>query len=109
MSNKVGRSSYRQASVGLAACAGFTLPSHGRCCNTLGILLFYELGSLYLLQATDCVRIVCVAAPSVLQTKVCGLLLRSLYGGIGFFNKEDSTRKGGTVQVRTSERVIRAE
>ena len=29
-------------------------------------------------------------------------------GGIGFFNKEDSTRKGGTVQVRTSERIIRA-
>ena len=26
------------------------------------------------------------------------------FGGIGFFNKEDSTRKGGTVQVRTSER-----
>ena len=25
------------------------------------------------------------------------------------FNKEDSTRKGGTVQVRTSERIIRAE
>jgi len=25
----------------------------------------------------------------------------SLSGGIGFFNKEDSTRKGGTVQVRT--------
>ena len=31
------------------------------------------------------------------------------FGGIGFFNKEDSTRKGGTVQVRTSERIIRAE
>jgi hypothetical protein len=26
-----------------------------------------------------------------------------------FFNMEDSTRKGGTVQVRTSERIIRAE
>jgi len=32
-----------------------------------------------------------------------------LFGGIGFFNKEDSTRKGGTVQVRTSERIIRGE
>jgi hypothetical protein len=32
-----------------------------------------------------------------------------LFGGIGFINKEDSTRKGGTVQVRTSERIIRAE
>ena len=28
------------------------------------------------------------------------------FGGIGFFNKEDSTRKGGTVQVRTSERCL---
>ena len=28
------------------------------------------------------------------------------FGGIGFFNKEDSTRKGGTVQVRMSERII---
>ena len=27
-----------------------------------------------------------------------------LFGGIGVFNKEDSTREGGTVQVRTSER-----
>ena len=26
-----------------------------------------------------------------------------------FFDKEDSTRKGGTVQLRTSERIIRAE
>jgi hypothetical protein len=31
------------------------------------------------------------------------------FGGIGFFNKEDSTRKGGTVQVRTSERIVRAQ
>jgi hypothetical protein len=36
-------------------------------------------------------------------------LFISFSGGIGFFNKEDSTRKGGTVQVRTSERIIRAE
>jgi hypothetical protein len=39
------------------------------------------------------------------------LVLKAIhnFGGIGFFNSEDSTRKGGTVQVRTSERIIRAE
>ena len=40
-------------SVGLAACAGFTLPSrcsHGRSCNTLGILLFVGLALYSLLQ-----------------------------------------------------------
>jgi len=43
--------------------------------------------------------------PQTVVTKPC----RHGSGGIGFFNKEDSTRKGGTVQVRTSERIIRAE
>ena len=28
------------------------------------------------------------------------------FGGIGCFNKEDSTRKGGTVQLRMSERIF---
>jgi len=36
-------------------------------------------------------------------------LVRIENGGIGFFNEEDSTRKGVTVQLRTSERIIRAE
>jgi hypothetical protein len=40
---------------------------------------------------------------------ILSYLFISFSGGIGFFNKEDSTRKGGTVQVRTSERIIRAE
>ena len=33
------------------------------------------------------------------------IIYAQFFGGIGFFNKEDSTRKGGTVQVRTSERI----
>ena len=49
----------------------------------------------------------CSTAGTIPQTGSSGHFY--CIGGIGFFNKEDSTRKGGTVQVRTSERIIRAE
>jgi hypothetical protein len=49
------------------------------------------------------------AAGSSHRWRMVVMVRERAFGGIGFFNKEDSTRKGGTVQVRTSERIIRAE
>ena len=48
-------------------------------------------------------------AGSISWRALCLLGCAPYFGGIGFFNKEDSARKGGTVQVRRSERIIRAE